>query len=421
MTTTRELREQIQKGEFDRTFTKLYPDVTAARERYIDAISAFENRWGERMAVLISAPGRTELGGNHTDHQHGRVLAAAVDSDVICVASPNNGNVITLESKGHKPDVIELSDLIPRDEEKNHGGALIRGVTAWFNNNGYIIGGFDAYTTSDILKGSGLSSSAAFEVAVGNILNYLYNGGKVSPKEIAIAGKYAENEFFGKPSGLMDQMASSVGGFICIDFLDTTVTPIDFDFSSSGYTLCVVDTKGSHADLTADYAAIPLEMRAVAEFFGKQYLRDVDERAFRDKIAEIRAAAGDRAVLRAMHFFADNERVEKQAAALSGGSFEEYLRLVIESGRSSFMCLQNIYAGEREQGLAVALALSERVLSGRGGAWRVHGGGFAGTVQAYVPNGILDEYRAEIEKVFGDGTCRGLKIRSVGGTRVSAG
>jgi len=421
MITTNELRRQIDGGDFDQTFSRLYVDVLAARERYTNAILEFEKLWGEREVILVSAPGRTELGGNHTDHQRGCVLAAAVDLDIICVASPKRENNIYVCSKGHDPRIIELDDLSPCESESRHSGSLIRGIASWFDRDGYNIGGFDAYTTSDVLRGSGLSSSAAFEVAVGNTLNLLYNGGAVTPEEIAASGQYSENEYFGKPSGLMDQMASSIGGFVHIDFAvpeKAVVTPIKFDFATSGYSLCVIDTKGSHADLTSEYAAIPAEMRAVAGYFGKQYLREVDENEFFGSIPAIRAVAGDRAVLRAMHFFRDSANVKKQAAALSDGDFSEYLRLVNASGQSSFTCLQNIYANSREQGLSLALAISERLLSECGGAWRVHGGGFAGTIQAYVPSGFLDEYRTEIDRVFGNSSCRVLSVRQVGGVRV---
>ena len=420
--TTTELRRQIDTGAFDGAFSALYADVPAARARYLNAVSAFERLWGEREAILVSAPGRTELGGNHTDHQRGSVLAAAVDIDIICVVSPKAEKNLHICSEGHRPDIIGLDDLTPRKDERGHGGALARGVAEWFYKNGCSVGGLDAYTTSDVLAGSGLSSSAAFEVAVGSMLNLLYNGGAVTPEEIALAGRYAENEHFGKPSGLMDQMASSVGGFVHIDFKSpekAIVTPVSFDFAATGFSLCVIDTKGTHADLTEDYAAIPREMRAVAGYFGKQYLREVDADGFYAALPAVRAAAGDRAALRAMHFFQDSANVEKQAAALSDGDFAEYLRLVNASGGSSFTCLQNISAGPNGQELALALAVSARLLSERGGAWRVHGGGFAGTIQAYVPNAFLDEYRAEMDRIFGGGACRALSIRQAGGIQVS--
>lgn len=403
-------------------FSYLYANAGAATERYSKAVDAFEKLFGTgREVIFISAPGRTEIGGNHTDHQRGSVLAAAVDLDVICVVSPKRARNIHIVSEGHRPDTVDLDDLTPQSCDAGHAASLIRGVADWFVKNGYNIGGLDAYTTSQVLGGSGLSSSAAFEVAVGGMLNHLYNGGTIPPERIAMAGQYAENAHFGKPSGLMDQMASSVGGFVQIDFANPdspVITPLSFDLDAKGYTLCVVDTKGTHADLTGDYAAIPAEMRAIAQVFGNSYLSEVDEGAFYAELSSLRAAAGDRAVLRAMHFFDDNRRVGEQARALFAGDITGFLKLVRESGESSFTCLQNIYANPREQGLSLALALSRRILSGTGGAWRVHGGGFAGTIQAYVPHDILPRYRSTIESVFGDGTCRSLKIRPVGGVKL---
>lgn len=424
LTTLSKTRENIAGGMFDKTFARLYPSTppTVAQERWLGAIAEFESIFGtEREITLVSAPGRTEIGGNHTDHQRGRVLAAAVNLDTICVVSPNTENRIHIVSKNHKPDIIDLNALEPLAGEAGHAASLIRGIVVWFKQNGYKVGGLDAYTTSDVLSGSGLSSSAAFEVAVGNMLNILYNGCTVTATEIAVAGQYAENAYFGKPSGLMDQMASSVGGFVHIDFADPqkpTVTPVDFDLAAAGYTLCVVDTKGSHSDLTSAYAAIPAEMKAVASAFGKEYLSETDEAAFYSDIPRLRSVAGDRAVMRAMHFFAENARVTAQADALRCGDVQEFLKLVIESGESSFCCLQNIYAAPDEQGISIALALSKRVLAGRGGAWRVHGGGFAGTILAFVPNALLEEYRGALNSALGENACRSLTVRPTGGGEV---
>ncbi|MEG0115122.1 MAG: galactokinase, partial [Hydrogenoanaerobacterium sp.] len=300
--------------------------------------------------------------------------------------------------------------------------SLIRGTAARFLQKGYKLGGFDAYTTSDVLRGSGLSSSAAFEVLVGTMLNHSYNDGKISAVEIAQIGQYAENFYFGKPSGLMDQTASSVGGFVAIDFKDPEnpiVEKVDYDFAKSGYTLCIVDTGGNHADLTCEYAAIPEEMKNVAAFFGKSVLRDVDTQAFYDKLPELRHETGDRAVLRAIHFFAENEKAKKEADALKAGDFNKFKKIVIASGESSFNCLQNVFTTQNvdEQGLSLALALTKKMLSARG-AWRVHGGGFAGTIQAFVPNDMLADYKYYIEKVFGYGNCHVLSIRPVGGIKV---
>ncbi|MDR3121328.1 MAG: galactokinase [Clostridiales bacterium] len=474
MDTCGRLSEAIRSGAFDRTFAALYPaqDAAACGKRYLDLIEGFVNEYGggERRAALISAPGRTEVCGNHTDHQHGNVLAAAVDLDTLCVAAENGTRLIRVRSVGY-PDVIvvSLDELGARAEERGVSSALVRGVAAWFTEHGAALGGFDALTTSNVLGGSGLSSSAAFEVAIGTILNTLFGAGK-SPLEVAIAGQFAENNYFGKPCGLMDQTASSVGGFVRIDFADPqdpVVEPIAFDLAAHGLGLCVVNTKGSHAELTGEYAAITDEMRRVAEFFGKQYLRDVPESAFYDRLADVRAAlsgvcgvaeigkgagahtsatgaaagtttgtaadtatdadsgiatGGDRAVLRALHFFRENSLVLETASALRAGDRERFLENIIRSGLSSFTCLQNVFAASRpdEQGLSLALALSESTLRGKGGAWRVHGGGFAGTIQAFVPEPMLAEYRRTLEAAFGQGACLALSIRPFGGTEVLA-
>jgi galactokinase len=389
-----------------------------------ETLKCFAERYGkDRDVSLFSAPGRTEIGGNHPDHQHGRVLAAAVNLDLICAAAKNGENVIRIKSQGFPEDIIDLAALAPVESEKEKAASLIRGVAARFQQLGYEIGGFDAYTISDVLKGSGLSSSAAFEVAVGTILNHLFNGGGVDAVRIAQIGQYAENNYFGKPSGLMDQAASAVGGFVAFDFKDPgkpVVEPVDFDFASCGHSLCIVDTGGSHADLTADYAAVAAEMKAVAAYFGKEFLREVNEAAFFENLGALRAALGERQVLRAMHFFGDNARVPKQVEALKKGDFEGFKRMIIESGRSSRELLQNVFstAAPIQQGLSLALSLSERLLAGKG-AWRVHGGGFAGTIQAFVPNEMLAYYRERMENVFGAGTCHVLSIRPYGGVRLS--
>lgn len=418
---TQEMRSKITSGGLDRAFDYLYSEkALLQRERYESAVEEFEKLFGAGREIgLYSAPGRTEVGGNHTDHQHGRVLAAGVNLDVIAVAGKNDDNVIRIQSAGFPMDTIDLSDLSVQKKEKNTAASLIRGVAAKFAAMGHKIGGFDAYTTSSVLKGSGLSSSAAFETIVGTMLNSLYAGGAVNPVQIAQIGQYAENVYFGKPSGLMDQMGCSVGGFITIDFKDPEkpiVEKVDFDFAHSGYKLCVVDTGGNHADLTGDYAAAPVEMRSVAEALGGKVLRDVEPAAFFAALPKLRGKCTDRALLRAFHFYADNGRVSKQVAALKAGDFEEFKRLVIESGHSSFMYLQNVYTCKNpdEQGLSLALAMSEHLLAGRG-AWRVHGGGFAGTIQAFVPEDLLDSYKTAMEAVFGANHCHVLSIRPVGG------
>ncbi len=409
----------------EKTLEKLYgaAAVPMQTERYSAAEKAFKEIYGDCGSIRIfSAPGRTEVGGNHTDHNRGCVMAAAVGLDVIAMVVPAEESVISVKSEGFPEDVVDISDLKVKDSEKNSSAALIRGVAAGFKNAGYNIGGFKAYTTSNVLKGSGLSSSAAFEVLIGTILSHLYNNGSVSAVKIAQIAQYAENVYFGKPSGLMDQMASSVGGFITIDFKDTenpVIDAIPYDFASSGYNLCIVDTKGSHADLTPEYAAIPAEMKSVAKFFGKNELRDITKDMLTENIAEVRKACGDRAVARAFHFFDDNERVGKEAEALRNGDTGAFLRLVTESGNSSFKYLQNVFAvkSPSEQGLVTGLYMSEMILGGKG-AVRVHGGGFAGTIQAFVPSDMTDTYAENIEKVFGADSCYKLYIRPVGGTEV---
>ncbi len=417
----RNLSEKIGAGAFDSTFAWLYGENRAQqqRARYTEAIGEFEALFGEgREGRIFSAPGRTEVGGNHTDHQRGRVLAASVNLDVIGIVSPNEEGVIRIQSKGYPRDEVRVDDLKARKEEQGRASALIRGVAARFEELGYRIGGFDAYTTSDVLGGSGLSSSAAFEVLVCSILSGLFNDGGVSPIEAAQISQYAENVYFGKPSGLMDQMASAVGNFVTIDFEDLKkpdVRRVDFDLQKSGYKLCIVDTGGNHADLTADYAAIPQEMREVAACFGKQVLREVPKEEFYSRIGEIYPQVSNRAVARAIHFYEDNDRVPQQVAALTAGDFPRFLDLVIASGRSSAAYLQNLFpvSDPAHQGLTVALALSEKLLFGHG-AWRVHGGGIAGTIQAYVPEDLLENYCETLEKVYGQGSCHILQIRPTG-------
>ena len=427
MYTASSAKEKLASGSFDKTFSVLYSkDATELKnqaKRYSEAVDEFVKLFNTTEGIsFFSAPGRTEVGGNHTDHQHGCVLAASVNLDVIAVVAKNNDNVVRIKSKGYNMDTIDINDLDVKEAEKNRAASLIRGVVARFKELGYNIGGFDAYTTSNVLKGSGLSSSAAFEVLVGTILSYVFNDAKISAVEIAQIGQYAENVYFGKPSGLMDQMASSVGSFVAIDFNDPKkpiINKVDFDFASCNHTLCIIDTGGNHADLTDEYGAVPSDMKAVAKYLGKEVLRDIDEAELFAKLGDIRKDISDRAALRALHFFGDNNRAQLEAQALNNGNFEEFKRLVIESGNSSFMYNQNVYTCKNptEQGLSLALAVSEKLLKGKG-AWRVHGGGFAGTIQAFVPNGMLEEYKNAMEGIFGNGTCHILNIRPVGGTKV---
>ena len=406
------------------TLKEIYGDdkLSYQRERYENAVMKFKELYGDVPYRLFSAPGRTEVGGNHTDHNHGKVLAAGVSLDVIAVVEKTDDDIIKIRSEGFPVDVVDITDLNVNPDDVNTSAALIRGVADGFVKNGFKIGGFRAYTTSNVLKGSGLSSSAAFEVLVGTILNYLYNECEATPVKIAQIAQYAENVHFGKPSGLMDQMASSVGSFITIDFEDTenpVINSVAFDFKKAGYNLCIVDTKGNHADLTPEYASIPSEMKSVAGFFGKNYLREITKDMLLENIAEVRAATSDRAVLRALHFFDDNERVDREFSALKDGRIDDFLCEINSSGNSSYKYLQNIFAASApdEQGLSIGLYTAASILKNEG-ASRVHGGGFAGTIQAFVPDGKLSEFESEMNRIFGDGSCHVLSIRPVGGVEI---
>ena len=388
-------------------------------ERAATLVKLFIDTYGgDRAACLISVPGRTELGGNHTDHQRGRVLAASVDMDILAVVAPSKEKRVRLRSVGfNREDNVELSDLAPQAREATHSPSLIRGVARWFSDHGLPVVGFDAYTQSEVPTGSGLSSSAAFEVAVGAAFRAV-SGADIDNVELAKAGQFAENVFFGKPCGLLDQTACAHGGVVSMDFIDPSAPQIegaDLDLAGLGYALCITLTGGHHADLTEDYAAVPAEMKAVAAEFGESELRSVDEHTFLLGIGKLRKKLGDRAILRAIHFFDENQRVLALTDALKRGDFKEYLRLVNESGRSSWELLQNVFStsAPREQGVSLALALSEKALRGEG-ACRVHGGGFAGTIQAYVPIDKVDAYRAVMGSVFGENACRVLSIRKKG-------
>ncbi len=426
MPTSTALKEALYTGAYDERLRRVYVTDEAVRAQY-DRYAALADEFarlydGERDIRLFSAPGRTEVGGNHTDHNHGKVLAAGIDLDAVAAAAVNSENIVRVKSAGYSMDVVDLSDLSVQENETGHSPALVRGMCQGFLNYGYKIGGFDAATASRVLSGSGLSSSAAYEVLVGTMLNYLYNDGAVDAVTIAKIAQYAENEYFGKPCGLMDQTACSVGSFVTIDFEDPKVPIIEevkFDFASCGHALCIVDTKGNHSDLTDEYGFIRSEMESVAQYFGKSVLREVSEAEFYGEIAEVRKKVGDRAVLRAMHFYADNARVEKEVSALRTGDFEAFKQYILESGSSSYMYNQNVFSVKKptDQPVSLALAVSERVLRGKG-AWRVHGGGFAGTIQAFVPLELLDAYKSEMERIFGEGACYVLSIRPVGGTEI---
>ena len=386
--------------------------------------AGFAAAFGGEPSRYFSAPGRTEIGGNHTDHQRGRVLAGAVNLDTVAAVHPNGTNTIRIQSKGYPLSVVALDQLSPVAEEVNTSSSLIRGVAARFTQLGCKVEGFDAYCESTVLPGSGLSSSAAYEVLIGTIINHLFFDAKVSQAEVAQIGQYAENVFFGKPCGLMDQTASAVGNLVTIDFFDRehpVIEPVDFDFASSGHALCIIDSGADHADLTDEYAAVPGEMKAVAAWFGKEVLTQIDEAEFYAKIPQLRQACGDRAVMRCIHFYQENARVPQQVAALREGNFDKFLSLVKQSGYSSWMYLQNVIpAGYKaHQDVAVALGLAEHYLQGRG-AYRVHGGGFAGTIQAFVPFDILDTFVAGMDAALGQGACHVLSIRSAGGVEMVA-
>ena len=434
--TVNELIARVKAGDFDCAFTEkcgLAADrIQDQRARVIRCAELFADLYDherKRDVPLYSVGGRSEISGNHTDHNHGRVIAASISLDVLSVAAKRDDGVIRLQSDGFDyEDYVTPEDVpAPREDRKFHSPALIAGMERAFLNGGYAIGGFDAATTSNVLKGSGLSSSAAFEVMIGNLLNHLYNDGKVSNVEIAKMAQYSENVYFGKPCGLMDQTACAVGGFITIDFRDPSapvIEKLDFDLTAAGYALCITDTGGNHADLTPDYAAVPAEMKAVAKCLGKEVLRETDKDAVLANMSALREKCGDRAVLRALHFFAENDRVGEQVDALKAGDTDKFLRLAIESGSSSFRWLQNVYTTKNvaEQGVSLALCLSEGWLRARCGdkcGYRVHGGGFAGTIQAFVPVKDADDYAAFMEQYFGAGKVYILRVRPEGAIRLA--
>ena len=430
--TTEKLKQTILGGGIDaflaEELSNAADKLAEQRGRYLTALERFEALYGDGDVSLYSVGGRSEISGNHTDHNWGRVIAASVNLDIIAAAKPTEDGIIRIQSEGFPEDVV-LPEAIPApDPEKFFKSeAIIAGMEKAFLDAGYAVGGFDAYTTSNVLKGSGISSSAAFEVMVGNILNHLYNGGRVSAVEIAKMAQFAENQYFGKPCGLMDQTACAVGGFITIDFADPSnpvIDKMDFDMTAAGYRLCIVNTGGNHADLNEDYASVPAEMKAVAAKLGVPVLRQTSREALDALLAKdgagVRAELGDRAILRAYHFFAENERVAAQVEALNAGDFELFKAGVTASGSSSFRYLQNVYTTKNvaEQGLSLALCLTEEFLRGTGGVCRVHGGGFAGTIQAFVPAALTEAYAAKMNAVFGAGACHILAVRKAGACRV---
>ena len=415
------LRELEQSGLSEQLVPVYGSDAPSAVYRLRELVLEYGETFpcdDEAETLLFSTPGRTELGGNHTDHQHGHGLAASVDLDTIACVVPNNSQIIRIKSRHHRMAEVDLGDLSIRKEEAGNSVSLVRGVASRLTQLGYTVGGFDAYTTTRVLRGSGLSSSAAFEVLVATIMNQLFCGGALTSTDLAKVGQYAENVYFGKPCGLMDQLSCATGGVIAIDFKnpdDPQLRQVQVDLRAFGHALCIIDTRASHADLTADYAAITQEMREVAACFGREVLGDVSFDRFRENLATVRATCGDRAAMRAYHFFKDDQRVLQQCDALEQGDFDEFLHLVRQSGRSSFMYLQNVsnYRESRSQPVALLLALAEDLLAGRG-ACRVHGGGFAGTIQAFVPLDMLPAFVSGMEAVAGQGACHVLSFRGAG-------
>ena len=419
-----ELRKLIEGGALG-SFTELYPDTNEATERFLKAIDAFAESYGEdRDVSVFSVPGRSEISGNHTDHNAGCVLAGSIDRDIIAIAAKNDDGVIRLYSDGYTPDEVKIAETTdPAAFADFSSAALIAGTVNGFANEGYLVGGYDAYTTSEVLKGSGISSSAAYEVMIGNILNHLYNDGKITNVNLAKIAKYAENVYFGKPCGLMDQMACAVGGFVYMDFKNQNepeIEPINFALTDAGYSICIVNTGGNHADLNEDYASVPGEMKAVAKLLGSEVLRGFKEEDIIKNLNNLRRLVGDRAIMRTLHFLRENKRVVKIKEALLSSDVESFLNGVRESGRSSFEFLQNVYSNKnvKEQGLSLALALTEGCLEGKDYAARVHGGGFAGTIQVFVKNEDVTAYTQYMDSIFGDGAAVAFRIRPVGATKL---
>lgn len=425
MKSTIEWKKELQGNGYNQRLADIYIDerqISYQKDRYTKAIERFEAQYGEGPVVIYSAPGRSEVGGNHTDHQHGEILAASINLDAIAVTRPLAQDVVRVVSDGYDEIVIDIKQLGLIEEEKETTAALVKGVLAGVKKRGYQIGGFESYITSDVLIGAGLSSSAAFETVIGTILSCLYNDGSISFTEIAMIGQYAENVYFGKPCGLMDQMACATGSLVHVDFLnpeEPKVERIAFDLNQYGYSLCITDTKGSHADLTADYAAVPEEMKRVAAFFGKDVLRTVSEEDIIKNLPKLRIETGDRSVLRALHFINENKRVGQEVEALKREDISTFLKLIEASGNSSFKYLQNVYSNSdvQQQNVSLALQFSEMTL-GKDGVCRVHGGGFAGTIQAFVKNEAVATYCDVMNRIFGDGACSILKIRKYGGIEV---
>lgn len=426
MLTIQEINACLQAGELDTRLSQLYcravSEVQPFRDRISHVMAGYQNAFQKSDSSevsVFSAPGRTEIGGNHTDHQRGKVLTGSVDLDALACAAPNGTTEIRVFSEGYGLTTIDTREFAPVKAEQNSTKAIIRGVAAKIAELGYPISGFDAYVISSVPGGSGLSSSACFEVLLGTVMNGLFCQNKLAMEEIAKIGQYAENVYFGKPSGLLDQMGCALGGIVAIDFYDKEnpkIIPVDFDFASAGHALCIIDTGADHANLTGDYAAIPVEMKSVANAFGKEVLCEVDEKDFYAAVPKLHKELGDRAVMRAIHYYTDCHRVEKMVDALEQKDFDRFLRLVSSSGHSSYMYLQNVdtYRDTRNQPVALALAMAGYCLNNRG-ARRVHGGGFAGTIQAFVPLDMVDDFKTGMDALLGNGACRVTYIRPIGG------
>ncbi len=419
-----ELIKLLEEGGLSK-YSALYSDIEHTKQRMIAAVDAFTKNYGEdRDISVFSVPGRSEIIGNHTDHNHGKVMAGAINRDILAVVSKNDDGVIRFCSEGYSKDQIKLSDVSHPDRfRKFTSKALVAGMADAFVKAGHSVGGYDAYSCTEVMKGSGLSSSAAFEVMVGNILNHLYNDGMVDNKEIAKYAQYSENVYFGKPCGLMDQMACAVGGFVYIDFEDNAnpvVESVSFSLADAGYSLCIVNTGGSHAGLNEDYASVPAEMKAVAAYLGKDVLRGLTEEDIIKAIPMLRKRSGDRAILRALHFVRENDRVVKAKDALKSGDLDAFYDIILASGRSSYQYLQNVYTNQNpfEQGISLALCIADGALEGKGGAFRVHGGGFAGTIQVFVKNEHLPYFVSKINAVFGEGAAMPLNIRPLGAVKL---
>lgn len=425
MKNTKNLIQEFKDNKYVDLLSDIYIDeskLAYQSDRYVKAIESFEKHFGEAEVSIFSAPGRSEIGGNHTDHQHGHVLAASINNDAIAIVKPTDDGLVKVISDNSPLITIDINDIAKVESEEGTTISLIKGVLAGLKDRNYKLGGFTTFITSDVLIGAGLSSSAAFETIIGTIISGLYNEMNISAVEIAIIGQYAENVYFGKPCGLMDQMACSVGNLVHIDFAapaNPVIEKVEFDISANGYSLCITDTKGSHADLTADYAAIPVEMKNIASYFSKEVLRDVSLDDIFSNISELRAKCGDRAVLRAIHFIEENKRVIKEVTALKNNDIDAFFKTVKASGDSSFKYLQNVYTNRdiEHQNVSIALCASDAVL-GENGTNRVHGGGFAGTIQAFVKNDAVASYKEIMDKIFGEGACSILKIRKYGGMKV---